>query len=34
VTQIVSTNGMDDRELLKLAAAAEVGSEHPSARPS
>jgi Cu+-exporting ATPase len=29
LTQIVSTTGLSDRELLKFAAAAEVGSEHP-----
>jgi P-type Cu+ transporter len=29
VTQIVSTNGLADHELLRLAAAVEVGSEHP-----
>jgi len=29
VTQIVATNGLSDRELLRFAAAAEVGSEHP-----
>ncbi|HZP94874.1 MAG TPA: heavy metal translocating P-type ATPase [Candidatus Limnocylindria bacterium] len=29
VTRLVATNGLDERELLRLAAAAEVGSEHP-----
>jgi Cu+-exporting ATPase len=29
VTRIVSTNGRSDHDLLRLAAAAEVGSEHP-----
>ncbi|MBA2453766.1 MAG: heavy metal translocating P-type ATPase [Chloroflexia bacterium] len=29
VTQVVSANGMTDSDLLRLAAAAEVGSEHP-----
>jgi Cu+-exporting ATPase len=29
VTQIVATNGSNERELLQLAAAAELGSEHP-----
>jgi P-type Cu+ transporter len=29
VTQIVAANGMNEGELLRLAAAAEVGSEHP-----
>jgi Cu+-exporting ATPase len=29
VTQIVATNGVAEHELLRLAAAAEVGSEHP-----
>ena len=29
VTQIVPTNGLSERELLRFAAAAEVGSEHP-----
>jgi P-type Cu+ transporter len=29
VTQIVAANGLSDRELLRFAAAAEVGSEHP-----
>ena len=29
VTQIVAINGISDRDLLRLAAAAEVGSEHP-----
>jgi P-type Cu+ transporter len=29
VTQVVATNGVSERELLRLAAAAEVGSEHP-----
>ncbi len=29
VTAIVATNRIDERELLRLAAAAEVGSEHP-----
>jgi Cu+-exporting ATPase len=29
VTQVVATNGLSDRELLRFAAAAELGSEHP-----
>ncbi len=29
VTQVVATNGIGERDLLRLAAAAEVGSEHP-----
>jgi Cu+-exporting ATPase len=29
VTRIVAINGISDRDLLRLAAAAEVGSEHP-----
>ncbi|MEO8632161.1 MAG: copper-translocating P-type ATPase, partial [Chloroflexota bacterium] len=29
VTQVVATNGILERDLLRLAAAAEVGSEHP-----
>jgi Cu+-exporting ATPase len=29
VTQVVVANGLPDRDLLRLAAAAEVGSEHP-----
>jgi P-type Cu+ transporter len=29
VTQIVATNGLSEHELLRLAASAEVGSEHP-----
>jgi Cu+-exporting ATPase len=29
VTQIVATNGLGEQDLLRLAAAAEVGSEHP-----
>jgi Cu+-exporting ATPase len=29
VTQIIAINGVSERELLRLAAAAEVGSEHP-----
>jgi Cu+-exporting ATPase len=29
VTRIVTANGLSDRELLRFAAAAEVGSEHP-----
>ncbi|MCA1647356.1 MAG: heavy metal translocating P-type ATPase [Chloroflexi bacterium] len=29
VTQVVAINGISDRDLLRLAAAAEVGSEHP-----
>ncbi|MBI2100845.1 MAG: copper-translocating P-type ATPase [Candidatus Vogelbacteria bacterium] len=32
VTDIVTTFGMDRRELLRLAAAVEIGSEHPLAR--
>ncbi len=31
VTGIVSTNGLSEEELLRLAAAAEIGSEHPLA---
>jgi cation transport ATPase len=31
VTAAVGTNGPDEHELLRLAAAAEVGSEHPPA---
>ena len=30
VTRIVAASGLSDRELLRLAAAAEVGSEHPA----
>jgi Cu+-exporting ATPase len=29
VTQIITTSGVDERDVLRLAAAAEVGSEHP-----
>src|SRR5262249_51256059 len=29
VTQVLATNGLSERDLLRLAAAAEVGSEHP-----
>jgi P-type Cu+ transporter len=29
VTQVVATNGLSEQELLRLGAAAEVGSEHP-----
>jgi Cu+-exporting ATPase len=29
VTQLVATNGLSERELLRFAAAAELGSEHP-----
>ncbi len=29
VTEIIASSGVDERELLRLAAAAEVGSEHP-----
>src|SRR5439155_7704189 len=29
VTQIITANGLSENELLRLAAAAEVGSEHP-----
>ena len=29
VTQVIALNGISDRDLLRLAAAAEVGSEHP-----
>lgn len=32
VTDVVSLNGIDERELLRLAAAVEHGSEHPLAR--
>ncbi len=29
VTQVIAASGVDEREILRLAAAAEVGSEHP-----
>src|SRR5207253_6727182 len=33
VTQVVATNGLPETELLRPAAAAEVGSEHPLGEP-